>query len=127
MTSRCCYLDSGYCYAPKNVPNNSCNGQCLFPTSCPFLMRYSSEEKEESQIEQPSYEEVMLFSSDQKAKEVDHGEITFFYRPGDGVAEANHPTVTMKIDGQATTNDLFQMFKQFLWACGYVLYENSFS
>ena len=32
----CKYFDSGWCYAPENVKNNSVQGACIEPEYCPY-------------------------------------------------------------------------------------------
>lgn len=36
--TRCKYWDSGWCYAPDGVANNSFCGECNLPKECPYLM-----------------------------------------------------------------------------------------
>ena len=41
----CKYFDSGWCYAPKGVENNSVQGGCFEPEYCPYLMEHNEELK----------------------------------------------------------------------------------
>jgi hypothetical protein len=37
VTSKCCYNDCGWCYAPSHINNNAVNGACKNPNECPTL------------------------------------------------------------------------------------------
>jgi hypothetical protein len=43
VTSKCCYNDCGWCYAPSHINNNAINGACKNPNECPTL-NFESEE-----------------------------------------------------------------------------------
>jgi hypothetical protein len=43
VTSKCCYNDCGWCYAPSHINNNAVNGACKNPNECPTL-NFESEE-----------------------------------------------------------------------------------
>jgi hypothetical protein len=37
VTTKCCYNDCGWCYAPSHLNNNAVNGACKNPNECPTL------------------------------------------------------------------------------------------
>lgn len=42
---RCPYWDCGWCYAPKDVENNSHNGSCWAPDNCPEQQKLIEEKQ----------------------------------------------------------------------------------